>query len=141
MSARIEVVAEARRWIGTRWMHLGRVHGVGVDCIGLVHEVAKAMGYAKDVVIPPYARTPSNNTMMNLCEQHLVRIATPEIGSVALMSFQTEPHHMGILGDYPHGGFSLIHSYAKMRKVVEHRLDDVWQSRIVAYYDFPGINW
>lgn len=138
MTKREELVAEARRWIGTRWLHLGRLQGVGVDCIGLVHEVARACGYANEVVIPPYSRLPSNQTMLNLCEKHLVRIASPDIGSIALMRFTGEPQHMGIIADYPKG-FSLIHSFARMRKVVEHRLDDVWSARVVSYYDMPGI--
>lgn len=113
--------------------------GVGVDCIGLVHEVARALGYAQDVIIPPYARQTTQNMMMRLCDEHLVRVAYPDVGSVVLMRFTAEPQHMGLLGDYLGGGFSFIHSYALMRKVVEHRLDEVWNSRIVACYDFPGI--
>ena len=35
-----DVVAEARRWLGTPWRHQARLRGVGVDCGGLVVCVA-----------------------------------------------------------------------------------------------------
>lgn len=60
-------------------------------------------------------------------------------GDVFLMKFDGEPQHVGFLGDYPHGGFSLIHSYANARKVVESRMDEQWRERIVAMFVLPGV--
>jgi len=57
-----------------------------------------------------------------------------QVGDIALMKFSTEPHHLGIIGDYVHGGFSLIHADGTKKKVVEHRLDDTWKSRIIEFY-------
>jgi hypothetical protein len=47
---------------------------------------------------------------------------------------------LGFIGDYEFGGLSMIHAYAWSRKVVEHRLDDVWRRRIVALFELPGVN-
>jgi hypothetical protein len=34
----------------------------------------------------------------------------------------------------------MIHAYANVRKVVEHRLDDIWRSRIAGVYTYPGVS-
>jgi hypothetical protein len=39
-----DFVEEARRWTGTPFHHQGRSLGVGVDCIGLPAEAARAVG-------------------------------------------------------------------------------------------------
>lgn len=56
------------------------------------------------------------------------------VGDVCLMKFTNQPHHIALIGDYVHGGFSLIHADGNERKVVEHRLDKVWESRIIERY-------
>lgn len=140
MTTREAVVAEARKLLGTPWQHLGRVPGVAIDCIGLVHTAGYAAGLVGDLALPrDYEKRPSNQRLQKSCDQYLVRVRGPALGRVALMRFGVEPHHMGIIGDYPLGGFSLIHSYAMAREAIEHRLDDVWLSRCVAFYDFPGV--
>jgi uncharacterized protein YijF (DUF1287 family) len=55
-------------------------------------------------------------------------------GDIALMRFVREPHHVGIIGDYAHGGLSLIHCYGEVGKVVEHRLNETWRGRILEVY-------
>jgi uncharacterized protein YijF (DUF1287 family) len=69
------------------------------------------------------------------------RRATCVIGDVVWMRFEKEPQHLGIVGDYVHGGLSLIHAYngAGVNRVVEHRLDDTWRARIVAAWRYPGV--
>ena len=52
-----------------------------------------------------------------------------EVGDVLLLSIDTQPQHLAILGDR-----SIIHSYAPARGVVEHNLDAWWQKRIVAAF-------
>jgi hypothetical protein len=55
------------------------------------------------------------------------------------MAFDSEPQHVAIVGDYAYGGLSIIHAFLMARKVVETRLDDVWQCRVVAAYKFRGV--
>jgi hypothetical protein len=100
--------------------------------------VAKAKtGFGADIV--PYSRQPSNYELLRLCEEHMIRADAPAVGRVAVMRFETEPQHMGIFGDYPMGGLSLIHAYARVKKVVEHRFDDVWAARVLAVFIIPGV--
>lgn len=43
------IEAEARTWIGTPYMHKGRVKGVGVDCGGLIYELFSPL-----LALPPF---------------------------------------------------------------------------------------
>lgn len=141
MSTRTDIVAEARAWLGTPWQHQGRVKGAGVDCAGLVIEVARACGLAA-VCISGYSRFPSGAQIEQLCEQHMRRLPSLDVaqaGDVVLMHVNQESRHMGFLTDHPDGGLALLHAYAGHRKVVEHRLDGWWSSRIVAAYVLPGV--
>jgi len=133
-----EIVAEAREWIGTKWNHMHRLKGVATDCAGIVVGVAQAKcGFNAD--IPPYSRQPAKNSLVRMCEQHMTKADGPALGRVAVMRFQNEPQHLGIFGDYPGGGLSLIHAYAEARKVVEHRFDETWAARVLAVYIIPGV--
>lgn len=130
---REEIVAEARARLGIRWQHQGR--GSRLDCLGLVH----ASGRSTIALPADYKRQPTGE-LRKMLDRHMNRARGPELGRVALMQFdKDEPHHVGIIGDYFAGGWSLIHAYVKARKVVEQRLDDEWLNRCVAFYDFPGV--
>jgi NlpC/P60 family putative phage cell wall peptidase len=134
------IVAEAREYIGTKFQHQARLKGVGCDCAGLVVGVAKTFGLTAFDMLG-YAPVPDGTTLKKSCQENMQEIPTNEIdlGDVLLFRFHSEPTHLAIVGDHPHGGFSIIHSYAPSRKVVEVRLDEVWLSRIVAAYRFKGV--
>ncbi len=137
-ATRAQVVAVAREWMDTRWSHQHRLKGVGTDCAGLALGVAKELNLG-DPDVPAYSKQPSNGSLLKYCNEHMERVHGLALGRVALMKFGTEPQHLGIIGDYPLGGFTLIHAYATSRKVVEHRIDDLWLNRIVAVFEMPGV--
>jgi hypothetical protein len=68
-----------------------------------------------------------------------VDAASIDVGDVVLMRFSNHPQHLAIIGDYAHGGLSIIHAYAPSRRVVEHALSDVWRALIVSAYALPGV--
>jgi len=133
------IVAAAREWIGTPWNHQQRLKGIATDCAGIVIGVAKTLTGFDDSGIPAYSRQSSNYSLIRFCDAHMQRADGPALGRVAVMRFKDEPQHMGIFGDYPLGGLSLIHSYVQSRKVVEHRFDDEWSARVLAVYIIPGV--
>lgn len=149
MATRQQIVTEARSWLGTRWQHQASVKGVASDCVGLIRGVGISTGvYPENVMeleaIRPfigYGRGPLNGQLAKGCLTFgiLIDMTEAQPGDVVLMAFDGDPSHMGILGDYPHGGLSLIHAYAPLRKVVECRLDEVWLARIVSAYRLPGV--
>jgi cell wall-associated NlpC family hydrolase len=142
-----EIVAVARGWIGTPFHHQGRLKGVGVDCVGLVIGVAKELHILPDdFQTTAYRREPDGVTLIHECDRLLDRVSRDNIsiGDILVMSWKTEPQHVGIIGDYKHGGFSLIHAFGRPGggKVVEMRLDmnDLMRGgKFVAAYRFPGV--
>lgn len=144
MVSRAQVVAEARTWIGTRWLHQASLKGVGCDCIGLVAGVARELGIsgAAEFFATPalrsYGRSPEP-LLIAACDALLdaVPISDAEPGDVLVMKFETEPQHFGILSalDPPY----MLHALAHARRVTEHRIDKVWGTRIVRAYRFRGV--
>jgi cell wall-associated NlpC family hydrolase len=141
MSTRAAVVAEARAWLGTPWVHQQRSKGVAVDCAGLVIGVARALGLVPECFdIGGYVRVP-DGTLIERCDQAMTRIdkAAMQPGDVLVVATDKEPAHMGILGTYRHGGMSLIHA-SNGRGVIEHRLMFARNLRFKAAYVLPGLS-
>ncbi len=134
------VEATAREYIGTRWHHQGRVKGVGVDCVGLVICVARDLGLGDFTTGGGYGRLPTGGRLRAGLTADLDSVPMTEMqpGDVVLMRFSGEPQHVAILSDMG-GRLGLIHAHATQRKVVEHGLDDVWKSRIVAVFRFKDV--
>lgn len=126
----MDVVIEARSWLGTPFRHQGRIKGVGVDCAGLVVGVAQALGIEISD-LSGYARTPSADGLRRHVEAQSVRVAEAQPGDVYLMRFEREPQHLGIASD-----IGIIHAFSAPGKCVEHGIDALWKSRIVGIYRF-----
>ena len=136
-----DVVAAARLELGTPWMHQGRLPGVALDCAGLVIATAKRLGLLADAWdVADYTREPDGR-LLALCDQHLQRIDALELGAVVVVSVVREPQHIGIVGDYRHGGLSLVHasSTARPGRVIETRLMWARNQQLHAVYRMPGV--
>lgn len=140
---RAEIVAVARTLLGVKYAHQGRVGHLALDCAGVPVYIAKHFGIPL-TDYTRYGRLPVPAEMRSALDAHLQRIQVAEMlpGDVVWMRFDAEPQHLGILGDYVHGGLSLIHAYngAGLNRVVEHRLDDQWRRRIVAAWRYREID-
>lgn len=142
MVERAAVVAEARSWIGTPWVHQHRAKGVAVDCAGLVIGVARALGLLPaGFDVTGYGRHP-DGSLIAVCDQHMRRIHGNDLqpGDVLVVAIEKDPQHMGIVGDYRHGGLSLIHAASKAGQVVESRLLFVRNFRFRGAYALPGVD-
>lgn len=123
-TAATAVVSTARAMLGTPWRHQARLPGVAIDCAGLLICTARTLGLVPpDWDINAYSRHP-DGTLANLCAEHMQPIAAIELGAVLVIAIERDPQHIGIVGDYRHGGWSLIHasSQAQPPSVVETRL-------------------
>lgn len=142
---RDEVVAAARGWLGTRYAHQGRLRRVGVDCAGLVIGVARELGIVeKRFDVNGYARTPDGVSLMAECSRFMLRIPVRDgsPGDVIVGRFENDPQHLAFLGDYLHGGLSLIHALNRSSgrgSVIEQRLDPRLPFKPVACFVLPGI--
>lgn len=134
---RVRWIAAARSMLGVKWRHQGRNPMRGVDCAGLL---VCAMGMVPRPVadVDAYGREPYRSTLEGVLREGFGDPLPPSemrVGDAVLLKFRSnEPSHVGILGDYLYGGFSLIHAYAKVREVVEHRLDDAWAGYVTEVY-------
>lgn len=135
-----EFIIKCREMIGTPFKHRGRTKN-GVDCAGLVVYVFGQMNkYVYD--LKSYGREPHKDGLRQYVQKNLgMPINKPYLpGDIVLMKFNNDPHHIGVLADYNFGGLSLIHSYGEVGQVVEHRLDSIWENRIIeAYRPFQDI--
>lgn len=131
------VVAEARRWVGTPYQHQARLHGVGVDCAGLIIEVARTLELL-DVQYSDYGRIPHQGMLRRICDEHLLRIDDIEPGCVLLMGFLLGPSQEQHLGIFTGEG-TIVHAYAHAGACVEHRYSTAWRSRTRQVYRYAGV--
>lgn len=122
----------ARSYLGTKWVHQGRARH-GLDCVGLLIKAFAAYGI-RDVT--DYSRDPSGGLLeRHVREQFGSPVATGtrgrpadrallHPGDVVLMAFPHVVRHVGIVGDHPSSGLSLIHTSSDAKRVVEHALAD-----------------
>jgi cell wall-associated NlpC family hydrolase len=143
MSERLNIVASARDWIGTPFHHQARLKGVGVDCVGLVIGVSRELGLVDAAFdIGGYPRIPDGTSLMATMREHMTEINKSDMqpGDVVVVSFDRDPQHLGILGNYRHGGLSIIHAAGASGEVIETRLMFSNSMKFVAAFALPGIN-
>ena len=137
-----DIVTHARGWIGTPFHHQARLKKVGCDCLGLVVGVVDELGLkdstgtllaSYDEVT--YSREPDGAYLMQklvgLLEE--IPIAEKRAGDLGLFNVRDNPQHVAIFTNYE-GSIGMIHCYAQARRVVEHRLDDDWATRLVKVF-------
>lgn len=139
MSSDADIVAAARRMIGTRWRHQGRSPGNGLDCVGLVVCVGRELGLLTFDTLA-YQRNAAPNGFIQYFREYGREIPVAALHPGCVLAFREDkyPCHSGIVADGPHG-LTLIHAFALRRKVVEERLTIHWLQRVVAAFEYKGI--
>ncbi|GAM98868.1 genetransfer agent NlpC/P60 family peptidase [alpha proteobacterium U9-1i] len=141
MIARSAIMAEARDWLGTPYQHQASVKGAGVDCLGLIRGVWRALYGAEPELAPPYtpdwAERHGAETLLEAARRHLREVSLREArpGDVLLfrMAAGAPAKHAAILDE----GDALIHAYWG-RAVVRSRFAPWWRARAAAAFSFPG---
>lgn len=122
---RVRFVAAARDMIGVRWKHQGRSRR-GIDCGGLLVWCIQTVDR---IAYDPkgYTRLPYRHSLEATLQQNMGNPLEPgeiRYGDVAVFAWNSvDPNHCGIVGDYVHGGLSLIHAFAINGEVVESPID------------------
>jgi len=135
---REDVIRYARMWLGTPYVHQGRLMGVGVDCIGLVAGVGQYFGL-------PYedrrGYAPTGQGDFYLTNEFVkwmdpVYTAHAQPGDVACFWVRKPTFicHCGILT--PVG---LIHVHSIIGHVAEHVMDAGWKKRFACAFRFRGM--
>jgi cell wall-associated NlpC family hydrolase len=133
------VVAEARSWVGVRWIHQGR-NRQGIDCIGLVVVVRRSLNIG-DYDISGYPRSPDGRFMSHFLNAGGIRVGILVAQPADLLLFKQarSPCHVGIItareGDVMH----MVHAHAGHHKVVEEPVIGMWQQHWVSAFQMPGV--
>lgn len=152
--ARTKVIEIAKSFIGTPYHHQGRVKGLrgGIDCCGLIICVAWELGIS-DYDIDGYSMVADGVDLTREFETNCQRVAQGRPGDIALIRVAGVARHCAILsflGDKENSPstpntqhltptLSIIHSARTYKGCVEHVLDPVLESNIMAYFAYPGV--
>lgn len=135
-----DILASARSYIGVPFQHQGRSRQC-LDCVGLLLKVAD------DLTVPytdveGYTRRPWGGLLEQTFDDHvasgqLVKVepSQRQKGDFLMMRFKGQPQHLAVFT-----GENIIHAYEAVGKVCEHRLDEMWASRIVRVYRLKGVD-
>lgn len=137
------LVQAARRYKGVRFRHRGRSES-WLDCAGLGKRTYQDCG----VELPDFRLYGPEPHKDGLLQHMTAALADPvhiapvrrqwlQLGDVVLFRFKTEPHHVGLISDYPTGGLAFIDADGMEGRVVERRLDDKYLSRITHVFRKP----
>ncbi|MEW6121371.1 MAG: NlpC/P60 family protein [Pseudomonadota bacterium] len=138
---RAAIVAEARAWIGTPYLHRASVRGAGADCLGLVRGVWRAVLGPEPEALPPYApdwaEAGRAETLADTALRHMRPVPPEEAqpGDVLLFRFRAHlpAKHAAILS----APGRMIHAYDGAC-VCEGDLAPWWRRRLAYAFAFPG---
>lgn len=141
MSAR--VVAAARSWIGTPYVHQASVRGGGCDCLGLVRGVWRDVLGDEPEAVPAYSpdwsETSQEEMLWAASARHLLRkdVKAAAEGDVVLFRMRDNAvaKHLGI--QVTTGAEArFVHAFAG-HGVLESPLSKPWERRVVARFAYP----
>ncbi|MFN4282368.1 MAG: C40 family peptidase [Alphaproteobacteria bacterium] len=129
------IVAEARSWLGVPWRHQGRSRA-GIDCVGLVVQVARALDLA-DYDHTAYGRRAQGQGFVEHFRANMdgIAISAAQPGDVLVFADQAYPCHCGFLSERL-GHAHLIHAHALRRKVIEEPYAGEWLAKIKFAFRF-----
>ncbi len=142
-TTRAGVVAAARVWIGTPYVHQASVRGAGTDCLGLVRGVWRDLFGAEPEAAPAYtpdwAEASGEETMAEAARRHLVEIECAQAGAGDVVLFRMRAAGMAKHAAILSAPDRMIHAYSG-RAVVETALGPWWRARMAFAFRFPGVN-
>lgn len=153
------IVACARTWTGTRYVHQARgpkgPEG-GTDCVGLLIGVAAELG----IVAPDYDPTgydwETDGTQLraelstysdlvaysDVSQEIDFWLEVLQPADIAVFKIVGLPQHTGFVTEIDYGTSGtfpgLIHAYNPVGQVIEHILDERWTKRLIELWRFRG---
>lgn len=135
------IIAAARGWLGTPYLHQASLRGVGCDCLGLVRgvwrEVRGAEPEAPGAYTPDWAEAGGREDLAAAAARHLepVEIGAMQPGDVLLFRWRAglPAKHAAILS----APAAMIHAHDGAR-VAEVALTRWWWRRLAFVFRFPS---
>jgi NlpC/P60 family putative phage cell wall peptidase len=135
------IVAAARRWVGTPYLHQASLRGVGCDCLGLIRGVWRELIGEEPETAPSYspdwAEARGEEALLEAARRHFRAIAVDEFREGDVLLFRIRDHlpakHLAIAS----GATRMIHAH-EGACVAEVAITPHWRRRIAAAFAFPG---
>ncbi len=133
------VVEEARRWIGTPYLHQASLCGVGCDCLGLVRGIWRSVYGDEPEAVPHYsadwAEASGIEHLLMAGHRHFRPVDKDDMAAGDVVLFRWRAHwpakHLGVVS----GEGSMIHAHAGA--VVAEVHFGIWARRIAQVFRFP----
>ena len=139
---RAAIVAEARGWIGTRYLHQASLKGVGCDCLGLVRGVWRGCvgdePEAPTAYAPDWAEASGEEALAAAALRHLVPVALDEIGAGDVLLFRWRDGFVAKHAAIATGEGTMVHAHDGAA-VCEVALAPWWRRRLAFAFRFPGV--
>jgi len=136
---RDEVVADARQWLGTPFMHQERVLGHGGDCVAMAEWLALRYHLIEKPFRTNYGPEPNMREIIQGMKaaglEKLRSIDDRLPADILFIQWAKEPQHLGLL--LP--GNRIIHGYSTSGKYVESNLNGRLLDGLRSVWRFPGI--
>lgn len=138
------VLAEARGWIGTPYVHQASCRGAGADCLGLLRGVWRAVQGTEPCPVPAYtpdwAEPGRQEVLLEAAAVWLVAKPPGDEAPGDVLVFRMRAgsiaKHLGIQGEIG-AGASFVHAYSG-HAVIESPLSEPWRRRIAGRFGWPG---
>ncbi len=134
---RADVVAVARRWIGTPYQHQASCEGAGADCLGLVRGIWREICGKEPTLVPAYtpdwSEAARDERLLAAMGAYFYSVrGEAQIGDVLVFRLRSVAKHLAVVS----ARGKIIHAYSG-RGVVETPLSPAWGRRIAGVFRFP----
>jgi NlpC/P60 family putative phage cell wall peptidase len=130
-----DVIALARGWIGTPYIHQASLKGAGCDCLGLLRGVWRELHGDEPEDIPPYLPhwdVSGDESLRDGLARHLATVALCKIAAGDVLLFRMVPRaparHCAILAAQD-GRPTLIHA-RQNKRVSEEAFTSAWRKKL-----------
>jgi NlpC/P60 family putative phage cell wall peptidase len=137
-----DIVAEARSWIGTPYVHQAAVKGVATDCLGMIRGLWRMRYGADPKGVPAYSadwgEPQRDERLWQSAIDHFDDVSDQPMQAGQVILFRMREgwvaKHLGVVAEVGNAP-TFIHAYAG-HGVTESPLSAPWQRRIVARFAF-----
>lgn len=136
---KLQVVRIAREYVGTPWVHQGRLKGKAIDCLGILVCVAREFGAKVVKDRTDYdQKAIDTDAMIDVMRYYMKEISYTQSrpGDVILFAINNRPQHLGIKTNK-----GMIHANMRTRWVREDSIDKYTESQVVTCFDFRPWEW
>jgi NlpC/P60 family putative phage cell wall peptidase len=134
-----KVVAEARKFLGTRYRHQASTVGAGCDCLGLLRGIWRGLYGTEPITVPPYRadmRDPAYAAGLREAAERFLRPTDDDLAAGQVVLFRLgnvpEAKHCGVMVS----ATRFIHAQERLG-VAEANLTESWARRVSGRFYFP----